>query len=312
MRLDNLNVSIIQLWYFTQVVEAGSYAGAARYLNVTQSTLSKSMLALEKTLELRLFERSGKSLRLTRAGEYLYRAWSELLRGMESALVQAQKLPGGLRRTLRVGVLESQRPELFLTEGLRRFGALWPDCEVEIERVGTAELRRKLLEQKLDSGFTVRYETEQADWPDCGLRIIRECPHLACMLPSNPLAERASAAVEELADMNLVLISALHLPTYSRMVHDLFAAAPRQPHTEFSTVNASSQVYHLRGPADFFICDRYHRDYGLDDLRYIPLRGSKSGIALVWDLRALTPELEGFLSLFPPVPDEEGLGANDK
>ena len=142
MQLENLNVSIIQLWYFVHAAEAGSYAGAARFLNVSQSALSKSMQSLEKTIGIRLFERESKALSLTKAGQYLYTQWKSLLSEMEHSLLQAQKYPGGEKTVLRIGTLDSHRAEAYLLDYVNRFYALQPDCDVEIESLPTDVLKK--------------------------------------------------------------------------------------------------------------------------------------------------------------------------
>ena len=298
MQLDNLNLSVMQLWYFVHAVEAGSYAGAARYLNVSQSALSKSMQSLEKTIGIRLFERDGKSLSLTKAGQYLYTQWKSLLAELERGLLQAQKYPGGEKKILRIGTLDSHRAEAYLLDYVNQFHVLAPECDVEIESLPTDVLKKKLLEHELDLVFTVRYETEFGYWPRCTVRELRECPHLACMLPENPLAARESVTARELEAMQLVVISPLYLPSYDRMLHSLFPAMGSAPAVAFSTVNASSQVYHLHGENDFFVCDAYHRDYGMSGLRYVPIAGTRSGVSMVFGEDAHSAELDAFLSLF--------------
>lgn len=298
MQLDNLNLSVMQLWYFIHVAEAGSYAGAARYLNVSQSALSKSMQSLEKTVGIRLFERESKALALTGAGQYLYTQWKSLLAELERGLLQAQKYPGGEKKTLRIGTLDSHRAEAYLLDYVNQFYALRPDCDVEIESLPTDVLKKKLLERELDLVFTVRYETEFGYWPRCAVRLIRECPQLACMLPTNPLADRGSVTARELEAMRLVVISPLYLPSYDRMLRALFPDVGKAPAIAFSTVNASSQVYHLHDERDFFICDAFHRDCGTGGLRCVPVEGALSGVSMVISEEAHSEELDAFLSLF--------------
>ena len=298
MRLNNLNFSLMQIWYFLHVVEAGSFSGASRYLNMTQSALSKSIQSLESSIEVQLFSRDGKNLAVTEAGRYLYARWKDLLSEMEQSLSEAAKYPGGTRRSIRIAAPDSHRPETYLLDYLSRFHASCPDCDVEIESIPTDQLRKKLLEGALDAVFTVRYETEYGYWPGCGMKTVLECPHVACMLPSNPLAERDEVTVRELADMNLVAISDLYLPSYNRMLQELFAGAGCRPGIVRHTANANSQVYCLHDSRDVFICDRFHRDYGLEGLEYRPIAGTRSGVVMIWNKSLRSPRLGAFLELF--------------
>ena len=63
------------LRYYIAAVENGTISGAAEALGLTQPTLSRQLMDLEKELGCRLLERSNRKLRLTEKGEvFLERA----------------------------------------------------------------------------------------------------------------------------------------------------------------------------------------------------------------------------------------------
>lgn len=217
---------------------------------------------------------------------------------LEQMLSEARKYPGGSRKSLRIGALDSHRPETYLLDELGRFYEKRPDCGVEIESIPPEQLRKRLIEGELDVVFTVLYEQEYGYWPGCGMKTVRECPPVACMLPSNPLTKQDAVSVQDLVEMNLVVISPLYLPTYNQMLHDLFAGCERQPNIIYHTANASSQVYRLHDQRDVFICDQYHRDYDLESLAYRPITDTRSGVVMVWNENPQNPELRAFLELF--------------
>ena len=57
---------------FAAVVEEVSVNRAAAALNLSQPAVSRKIMAMEEELGLRLFDREGKRLRLTRAGRIYY------------------------------------------------------------------------------------------------------------------------------------------------------------------------------------------------------------------------------------------------
>ena len=59
------------LWYFTQVAQAGSFSAAAERLSLSAAALSKSIAGLEKRLNARLFIRTARALHLTEEGRAL-------------------------------------------------------------------------------------------------------------------------------------------------------------------------------------------------------------------------------------------------
>ena len=58
-----------QVEYFLIVADTGSFSAAAQALYISQSSLSKQILALEKELDFQLFDRSKRKIALTPAGE---------------------------------------------------------------------------------------------------------------------------------------------------------------------------------------------------------------------------------------------------
>lgn len=65
-------MEIRQLRCFAACVETGSFTAAAEVLYTTQSAVSKTIHAMEKELQMELFERTGRGIRLTQRGQELY------------------------------------------------------------------------------------------------------------------------------------------------------------------------------------------------------------------------------------------------
>jgi DNA-binding transcriptional LysR family regulator len=84
---------------FVKVVEAGSFAEAARLLKLPRTTVSAKIAALEKRLSVRLIERTTRKLRVTDAGLEYFHHCASALREMalgESALIARQAQPSGV------------------------------------------------------------------------------------------------------------------------------------------------------------------------------------------------------------------------
>ena len=67
------------LRYFLAVVREGSITAAAQSLHMTQPTLSKQLMELEDELGKQLFVRGKHRVRLTEAGEFMYRRAQEIV-----------------------------------------------------------------------------------------------------------------------------------------------------------------------------------------------------------------------------------------
>ncbi|MFN0041147.1 MAG: LysR family transcriptional regulator [Burkholderiales bacterium] len=87
-----------------RAAEAGSFAKAARSLNLTPSAVSHAIADLEKGLGTAVFHRTTRQLRLTEEGEEIYQRGCELLRQLAELEGSARKTPERLSGTLRVGL----------------------------------------------------------------------------------------------------------------------------------------------------------------------------------------------------------------
>ena len=74
-----------QLRYFVKIVEHRSFTRAARDCSVSQPALSQQIGKLEKELGQPLFERQGRSIRLTPAGQLLQTRAEKILGLVEDA-----------------------------------------------------------------------------------------------------------------------------------------------------------------------------------------------------------------------------------
>src|ERR1700739_3435611 len=74
-----------RLEHFLAIVEEGGVTRAARRLHIAQPSLSQSLAALERELEVALFERAGRGVRLSAAGRALVGPARQALRSMEAA-----------------------------------------------------------------------------------------------------------------------------------------------------------------------------------------------------------------------------------
>ncbi|HET9680087.1 MAG TPA: LysR family transcriptional regulator [Gammaproteobacteria bacterium] len=93
----NLN----QITLFVRVVETGSFAEAARLLDLPRSSVSRGVAALEKSLGVRLLQRTTRQLNLTEEGREYYQAVSRSLAGLDdaaAAVTHQQEEPGGQLR----------------------------------------------------------------------------------------------------------------------------------------------------------------------------------------------------------------------
>ena len=78
---------------FLAVAETGSFSRAAEKLFITQPAISKRISTLEESLDCQLFDRLGKTIQLTQAGEALIPSYQKILTEID----QTERIVSSLR-----------------------------------------------------------------------------------------------------------------------------------------------------------------------------------------------------------------------
>lgn len=102
-----MEVNFRQLEQFVAVAELGSFTRAAVRLHVVQSGVSATVAGLERELAVTLLVRTTRSVTLTDAGRTLLGSAREILDSVERAEAAVSEVAGGMRGTLRVGIMHS-------------------------------------------------------------------------------------------------------------------------------------------------------------------------------------------------------------
>jgi DNA-binding transcriptional LysR family regulator len=146
---------------FLAVRRHGNLTRAADELLLSQPAVSRRIDRLEKSLGLELFERLGKALHLTDAGEALAQEAASLIgaAGRLAEVVRARR--AGEEGRLRVGA--STTPGLYvLPEILLRFRSRFPKVEVHFEIENSQRIEERIIRNDLDLGFVGAHLTHAA------------------------------------------------------------------------------------------------------------------------------------------------------
>lgn len=107
-----------QLETFLCVVEAGSFSKAAETLYISAPAVIKQINSLEKSLNLKLFERSYRGLTVTPAGQSLYKDAKYIINYCKESVERAEHASNENEEVIRVGISPLTPPQVFVE--------LWP------------------------------------------------------------------------------------------------------------------------------------------------------------------------------------------
>lgn len=193
-------MNIHQLQIFYAVVQRQSITAAASDLHLTQPAVSLQVKALENNLGLPLLERGGPKLRLTQAGEALYRCAVSILHAKDEAERAIDELSAATKGKLILGA-NTTGGMYILPRIVRAFKELYPQTEVIFQIESTEWLYEKILQNVVDMGL-VGGPTE-----DRRFGVEQIClDHVALIVsPSHPFSCLAKVSLKDLKPQPCIL-----------------------------------------------------------------------------------------------------------
>jgi len=204
--MDPRHLSLRQLEILKAVAETGSMAKAGRRLFMTGPGITQQVQQLEKTLGMPVFDRLGRRLQLTAAGERALAAANEV----HSRLGILAKEMDALRKrddgTLHLGILATATH--ILPPLLAEFRRRSPGIAVHMAVSSREDLARRVLDGDVDLALMGRGAESGTQAAAAGGRLVREPfasnPHVIIAWPGHPLAGVRGIAPIELRHENLV------------------------------------------------------------------------------------------------------------
>ena len=142
-----------RLTYFLAVVDQGGFTRAAKAVHVSQPALSLAVKELEHELGTELFDRLGRSVRLTAAGESLVGPARQVLRDVETGRAAVEAVAGLRGGTLSMASLPTLAAHP-MAELVGRFCRRYPDVAIDLSAPeDTAELADLLRTGQCELGI---------------------------------------------------------------------------------------------------------------------------------------------------------------
>ena len=142
-------MEIHQLRYVCAIADTGSFSRAAERCQVAQPSLSQQVLKLEEDLGSKLFDRLGRSVRLTEAGRAFLPHARSILSQMEEARSSVADKWTDIRGSVSVGVIPTIAPYL-MPRYTKTFAKKYPEAKLRILEETTPILIEGLRDLSID------------------------------------------------------------------------------------------------------------------------------------------------------------------
>lgn len=196
-------VTLKQLHHFIAVAELGQVSRAAELCHVSQPALTTSLKNLEAAVGAELFVRHAGGLRVTSRGENFLQHVQHVTSTLEQAIEQARGTPATILGTVSLAITDTVAGYLlpWLLPVIRQ---QLPGVEVQLVEKNRIEIEQGLLRRDHDLAIVLVSNLSGSE-EIAGETLIRS-PRRLWTAWDHPLAERESASLAEVAEMDFILL----------------------------------------------------------------------------------------------------------
>ncbi|MGD0833914.1 MAG: LysR family transcriptional regulator [Candidatus Dormibacteria bacterium] len=197
--MDRINADLLRT--FVEVARLEHLGRAADVLQTDQSTVSRKIARLEKEIGVPLFERIGRSIRLTKAGRRFVGRAERLIADIRDAVAEAAGTVSAESGEVHLGFLHTAGAR-WLPERLARFLEQYPGVRFILEEGTTGEVAAGVLDGRFDLGILGPPPTNSPELEIVPL--FRE--RVSVVVPAlHRLVGRSSVTLHDIADEPLIL-----------------------------------------------------------------------------------------------------------
>lgn len=260
---DDDPMELRHLRYFTALAECLNFTRAAERVHVTQSTLSHQIRQLEEELGHALFDRIGRKVLLTPAGETFLGYASKALREVDQGLSELSRPSDALAGEVRIGATHTFNMD-FLPECLALFMAKHPNVKIAVQELSAEAIASGLLDASLDVGVSY----QPADPASLWFEPLHNEEMVLVVASDHPFAQRKRLRMVELHQQRLVLLPRMF--TTRVLLDEYFRSCGAEPVVAVE-MNAIMPMIGLVARTKLAAIVSQHAVPAREDIRIVPL-----------------------------------------
>ncbi|RAJ06489.1 DNA-binding transcriptional LysR family regulator [Chitinophaga skermanii] len=255
-----------QIKYFLALAKELHFWHTAEKMNITQSALSRHIQALESELDVQLFDRNKRSVKLTAAGQFLKDKWEIELSEIGFIHQFAKQIHLGESGTIRIAYPESISASILPTI-LQNISSAFPLLKIELLQLSYDNQDEYLLNYKIDLALT----RDVAQSSNINERKI-STEHLSLIVPVNhPFKKAKDITTASLAQQKFIMSINNNDSSYNRLIHQVFADYKVTPNIVYNCDFGSTILALIRKGLGVSILPSSYMHHETPGVRFIQL-----------------------------------------
>ena len=197
------SLTMQQIITFCQVYEQGGYVGASEALGLAGPTIWEQVKALEKIYKTKLFDRSGRNIRPSAAGEVLYEMLRPILASVNSTFERlAEETDESEQRISLVTGVRMMLEEL--GPPLRKFQERYPASQLRLMTADNASAQQFVLDGKADLALLIEPSPALVA-PGITYERLYQIEYLVALPPKHRLCRKANLTLADLTQEAMIV-----------------------------------------------------------------------------------------------------------
>ena len=235
-------MTLLQVEYFLEAAKQESFTKAADNLYISHQALSYKIKALEKELDIELFERKNKrKLVLTEAGRILFQTWGPLLYSAKKSLQEAREADIRNKNTITIGVQDIVQIRQTTVDALQKWREKNPALNVKYVINTPAILYQLLEENEIDICSTFSYDFPNKEKYQSIVIGSKTFTPVIAVSRNNPLSKRKKLSLADLKNETLIMLRGEYAKHIENMMYKDFEEAGIEPKS-IKTVDNFNEV----------------------------------------------------------------------
>ncbi|WP_005034055.1 LysR family transcriptional regulator [Holophaga foetida] len=297
---------------FMAVAEHLNLTKAAHQLCLTQSAVSYQITALEREMDVKLFERAPNSVKLTHPGLLLKEGLKGVMDSYDDLVASVQRAAAGATKSLSIGFLWAVK-KLFLPPIIKGFRSKHPDVFLQVNHYDLVPLALALEKDDLDIAFTLAVGLPNT--AGISTQVLFSERVVVVMAADHPLAQRESLSYADLKGVDFVDILRPLKVSAEAWVAKLCAAHGYTPRIVERFPDMESLFLAVELGAGVAVFPRYRAEaHASDRVVLVDMvgEGSTSDFVVAWKQDTRNPAVHAFLAEMgvnasPPSPSAASL-----
>lgn len=273
-------MTINQIKYFITVANCLNFTKAADQLYISQSSLSRQISSIEAELNLQLFQRTQRYVKLTPAGKALYQGLKKIYTEYVRAVSDAKAVQYGMAGSINVGILDGTMIEDFFPSAIHYFDTHYPNVEISLRNYSFNGLVEGLYDGSLDLAITLFFDVEHRS--NLMYQIIEKTRDHLVVPINHPLADQKKVKLSDMEDDTFIIVAHEDSGISGKLILDACKQQGFVPKVRYSPSIQTSMLW-VQAGIGVAILDSRNQLRKSQDVRFLEIDPvSDPSLCLVW------------------------------